>query len=61
MANVVENAHLAALEITQGAEIVEVPVLLEAVRVSVSRTVEVLGQVARAGGETRRGGAAHGA
>ena len=42
MSSVVENAQLAALEITEGTEIAEVPDLLEAVGVSVSRTVEVL-------------------
>ena len=47
MSSVVENAQLAALEITEGTEISEVPGLLEAVGVSVSRTVEVLQQLLR--------------
>ena len=53
MSNVVENAQLAALEIAEGTEISEVPALLDAVGVSVSRTVEVLEQLVRSGLDTR--------
>ena len=53
MSSVVENAQLAALEITEGTEISEVPGLLEAVGVSVSRTVEVLEQLLRSSLENR--------
>lgn len=53
MSNVVENAQLAALEITEGTEISEVPALLEAVGVSVSRTVEVLEQLVRSSLDSR--------
>jgi light-regulated signal transduction histidine kinase (bacteriophytochrome) len=61
MATVVENAQLAALEITQGAEIAEVPSLLQAVGISVSRTAEVLEQVVRTPPRVRREGRVHGA
>ncbi len=53
ISSVVENAQLAALEITEGTEISEVPGLLEAVGVSVSRTVEVLEQLLRSSLENR--------
>ncbi len=56
MSNVVENAQLAALEIAEGTEISEVPAQLDAVSVSVSRTVEVLGQLIRSGHDPRRAG-----
>ncbi len=56
MSSVVENAQLAALEITEGTEIAEVPELLEAVGVSVSRTVEVLQQLLQSGLEPRLSG-----
>jgi light-regulated signal transduction histidine kinase (bacteriophytochrome) len=52
ISSVVENAQLAALEITEGTEISEVPGLLEAVGVSVSRTVEVLEQLLRSSAKT---------
>lgn len=42
LAAVVENAQLAALEITDGVEPERMPVLLESVRASVARTAEVL-------------------
>ena len=48
MSCVIENAQLAALEITEGTEVSEVPELLEAVGVSVMRTVEVLEQLVQA-------------
>ncbi len=53
MSSVVENAQLAALEITEGTDIAEVPDLLEAVGVSVSRTVEVLQQLMQSGLDAR--------
>jgi len=45
MSSVIENAQLAALEITEGTEVSEVPGLLDSVGVSVTRTVEVLEQI----------------
>lgn len=42
LASVVENAQLAALEITDGVEPERMPLLLESVRASVARTAEVL-------------------
>ena len=41
MSSVIENAQLAALEITDGTDLTEVPALLESVRTSVARTAEV--------------------
>ncbi len=46
MSSVIENAQLAALEITDGTDLSEVPALLESVRTSVARTAEVLEQLA---------------
>lgn len=46
MSSVIENAQLAALEITDGTDLPEVPALLESVRTSVARTAEVLEQLA---------------
>ena len=54
MSSVFENAQLAALEITEGTEVAEVPELLEAVAVSLSRTVEVLEQLVRSNLDSRR-------
>jgi two-component system, chemotaxis family, sensor kinase Cph1 len=48
MSAVVENAQLAALEITDGTDPGEMPGLLESVRVSVARIAEVLEQLALA-------------
>ena len=45
MSSVIENAQLAALEITDGTDLSEVPALLESVRTSVARTAEVLGNL----------------
>ena len=53
MSSVIENAQLAALEITDGPEISEVPILLESVGASVTRTAEALHFLSRSGG--RRG------
>ena len=47
ISSVIENAQLAALEITEGADVSEVPASLDAVGVSVARTVEVLEQLVR--------------
>ena len=46
MSSVIENAQLAALEITDGTDLPEVPALLESVRTSVASTAEVLEQLA---------------
>ena len=46
MSSVIENAQLAALEITDATDISEAPALLESVRKSVSRTAVVLDQLA---------------
>ena len=48
MSSVIENAQLAALEITDATDISEAPALLESVRRSVSRTAVVLDQLAHA-------------
>ena len=45
MSGVVENAQLAAMEITDGADPAEMPAMLESVRNSVARTAEVLEQL----------------
>ena len=42
MSTIIENAQLAALEITDGSDPSEMPGLLESVRNSVARTAEVL-------------------
>jgi hypothetical protein len=42
MSTIIENAQLAALEITDGSDPTEMPRLLESVRNSVARTAEVL-------------------
>ncbi len=42
MSTVVENAQLAALEITDGSDTSAMPALLESVRISVARAAEVL-------------------
>ncbi len=47
MSAVIENAQLAALEITDGADPSAMPALLESVKTSVARTAEVLEQLVR--------------
>jgi hypothetical protein len=42
LSTIVENAQLAALEITDGADLAHMPELLESVRASVARAAEVL-------------------
>ena len=42
ISNVIENAQLAALEITDGADTTNMPALLESIRLSVARAAEVL-------------------
>ena len=56
MSSVIENAQLAALEITDATDISEAPALLESVRRSVSRTAVVLDQLAHAGADPTREG-----
>jgi PAS domain S-box-containing protein len=46
MSAIIENAQLAAFEITDGTDLGEMPDLLESVRTSVARTAEVLEQLA---------------
>ena len=43
--SVVENAQLAALEITDGVDVARMPGMLESVQASVSRATEVLGRL----------------
>ena len=45
MSSVIENAQLAALEITDSVDVSGMPALLESVRLSVARTAEVLAQI----------------
>jgi len=45
LSSLVENAQLAALEITDGVEMARLPALLESVQASVSRAAEVLGHL----------------
>jgi len=47
LASIVENAQLAALEITDGMDITDIPALLEGLRISVARTAETLEQLIR--------------
>lgn len=54
MSCVIENAQLAALEITDGTDLPEVPTLLESVTLSVARTAEVLEQLALSNTEAWR-------
>ena len=56
MSSVIENAQLAALEITDATDISEAPALLESVRRSVSRTAVVLDQLAHAVADPTREG-----
>jgi hypothetical protein len=42
LSSIIENAQLAALEITDGIDMARMPGLLESVRASVARTAEVL-------------------
>ncbi len=57
LSSLVENAQLAALEITDGVEMARMPEMLESVQASVSRAAEVLGHLiwhaSRAGGADR--------
>jgi PAS domain S-box-containing protein len=48
MSTIIENAQLAAFEITDGTDLGEMPELLESVRTSVARTAEVIEQLALA-------------
>jgi light-regulated signal transduction histidine kinase (bacteriophytochrome) len=50
---VIENAQLAALEITDRADVERMPEMLESVRVSVARTTELLEHLARHAGRRR--------
>jgi light-regulated signal transduction histidine kinase (bacteriophytochrome) len=50
LSSVVENAQLAALEITDGVDVANMPELLESVRASVARTAEVLETLIRHAG-----------
>jgi light-regulated signal transduction histidine kinase (bacteriophytochrome) len=50
LASVVENAQLAALEISDGVDVANMPELLESVRASVARTAEVLETLIRHAG-----------
>ena len=54
LSSVIENAQLAALEITDGSDTAGMPNLLESVRASVARTAEVLDQLALAPEATDR-------
>ncbi len=54
MSTVVENAQLAALEITDRADVEKMPQMLESVRASVSRTAELLEQLIHRLRGTRR-------
>ena len=45
LSSVVGNAQLAALEITDGADLAQLPELLESVRASMLRTTELLEQL----------------
>ncbi len=54
MSSVIENAQLAALEITDGTDLPDVPALLESVTLSVARTAEVLEQLALSNTEAWR-------
>ena len=45
MSSIVENAQLAALEITDSVEMARMPDMLESLRTSVSRAAEVLEQL----------------
>jgi chemotaxis family two-component system sensor kinase Cph1 len=45
LSTIVENAQLAALEIADGVDPSQMPVMLEAIRMSVTRTAEVLGHL----------------
>ncbi len=45
LSSLIENAQLAALEITHSSEVASMPEMLEAVRVSVTRTAELLEQL----------------
>lgn len=51
---VVENAQLAALEITEGPDPLRMPRLLDSVQFSVARTADLLGQLLRLGRSPRR-------
>jgi len=49
LSSVVENAQLAALELTYGGDTARMPEMLESVRASVTRTAEVLEHLIRHG------------
>ena len=51
LSTIIENAQLAALEITDGADMARMPNLLESVRSSVARTAEVLEHLSLASDE----------
>jgi len=51
LSTIIENAQLAALEITDGADMARMPSLLESVRSSVARTAEVLEHLSLGSGE----------
>jgi light-regulated signal transduction histidine kinase (bacteriophytochrome) len=53
---VVENAQLAALEITDGVEVAQMPRMLDSIRASVTRTAEVLEHLLRHAGRGDHGG-----
>ncbi len=53
MSSIVENAQLAALEITGGVELAQMPDMLESLRTSVSRAAEVLEQLSIGGRSAR--------
>ena len=52
MSTIIENAQLAALEITDGADTAGMPGMLESVRASVARAAEVMEQLSFGAGET---------
>jgi hypothetical protein len=51
LSTIIENAQLAALEITDGIDMARMPGLLESVRSSVARTAEVLEQLSLGAGD----------
>ena len=51
LAHVLQNAQLAALEITDGLDMASMPAMLESVKTSVERTAEVLKQLTIASGD----------
>lgn len=55
LAMIVENAQLAALEITEGLDTTCMPAMLESLRISVARTAEVLDRLVRHAAESEPG------